>query len=369
MPSKERNSAVEWLRIASMFLVVLLHFNVQGINPKLFSFGGDPSLENMIGHLVESIAIVAVDVFVLISGYFGIRFKLRGVLRLFLMCLCWGVIAYLLLCICEPRPIGKSLFTRLFAFTRDRWWFIIAYLYLYFAAPLLNTAVDHLKKREFILILILFSVSNLYFGYVRKVGDNQGGYAFSQFVYLYLIGRFINKYVPVEQSGHTRKKLAWWWLLFTGLTFSLALLNQTWLHGKIAFLRPYPYNGPFVIGAAVCLLCYALTFSFTNRTVNRVAGAVLPAYLLQESASWGQQWLYPASSLFLGAHATGEKYLLLLLMSFVFLAFAILVDLVLHRLVYNPVLSVYERKVMPKEEIAYERISGFLDRLFCKQSD
>ena len=364
MSTQDRNSAVEILRILSMFFVVLVHFNRLGINPGIIDATGELTLENGIGHMIQSIAIVAVDVFVLISGYFGIRFKVKGVLRLYLMCLCWGIIAFVLFCIFCHRSIGRSILFQVLAFTQDRWWFILAYLYLYFAAPLLNAAVEHLTKRGFILVLALYTVSAFYFGYFRGVGDNMSGYSFAQFVYLYLIGRFINRHVPIERNGHTRKTMFLWWLLFTGMTFSLAILNQVGLHGQVTFLRPYPYNSPFVVGAAICLLCYSLTFSYSSRMVNCIAGSVLPAYLLQESLTWGHRWLYPAVHDFLASYSITGKYLLLLLISFVFLLLVMCVDLVVRKAVYDPILSFYGSKVQPKEKLAYERLAGWVDRVF-----
>ena len=350
MSTQDRNSAVEILRILSMFFVVLVHFNRLGINPGIIDATGELTLENGIGHMIQSIAIVAVDVFVLISGYFGIRFKVKGVLRLYLMCLCWGIIAFVLFCIFCHRSIGRSILFQLLAFTQDRWWFILAYLYLYFAAPLLNAAVEHLTKRGFILVLALYTVSAFYFGYFRGVGDNMSGYSFAQFVYLYLIGRFINRHVPIERNGHTRKTMFLWWLLFTGMTFSLAILNQVGLHGQV--------------GAAICLLCYSLTFSYSSRMVNCIAGSVLPAYLLQESLTWGHRWLYPAVHDFLASYSITGKYLLLLLISFVFLLLVMCVDLVVRKAVYDPILAFYGSKVQPKEKLAYERLAGWVDRVF-----
>ena len=68
---------MEILRIVSMLFVVILHFNLHGINPGIISADGNLSYGNAIGHLFESFAIVAVNVFVLISGYFGIHSVLK----------------------------------------------------------------------------------------------------------------------------------------------------------------------------------------------------------------------------------------------------------------------------------------------------
>lgn len=70
---KTRKSNIELLRIISMILIVLVHTNY-------FLFGsviGDEieqaSLRSFGRILFEQLCIIGVNVFVLISGYFGIR--------------------------------------------------------------------------------------------------------------------------------------------------------------------------------------------------------------------------------------------------------------------------------------------------------
>lgn len=73
---KNRSSNFELLRIVSMLLVMVVHAN--------FSTIGAPTIEDwnvaphitFVRHFVESLSIVCVDVFVLISGWFGIRFSM-----------------------------------------------------------------------------------------------------------------------------------------------------------------------------------------------------------------------------------------------------------------------------------------------------
>lgn len=340
----ERNSAVELLRIVSMLFVIVLHFNRWGINHNILEMTGQLTLENSIGHLVESFAIVAVDVFVLISGYFGIRFKWRGVLKLFLVCFTWGVISYLAYCLLAPQPVAiKKLLARFFAFTHNKWWFIISYLYLYFASPLLNRAVEKLDKKTFLGILLLYSVSTIYIGFIRDMGDNRIGMSFAQFVFIYLIGRYIHSFYQTENFHKHRWRYALLYFLFTLSIFSLALVNQKWLHLRIPFLRPYPYNSPFVIGAAICLLCFALSFSFNNKTVNLLSGSVLCGYLFQDSSYFGYLWLYPHMSLWLADLSLWQKYILIIFVSLLFLFVCIAVDLLMRAFLYVPVLRWYDR--------------------------
>lgn len=339
-----RNSSVEILRLISMFFVLILHFNHWGINIDILSMSGPLTKENFVGHIIESIAIVAVNVFVLISGYFGISFKIRRLFNLYLVCFIWGLFSYLLYCLLGNHEIGKPIFAWIFAFTHNKWWFIIDYLYLYLCAPLLNFATRNVTRKQLLVVIILYSFSTLYIGYIRNMGDNQIGMSFAQFVYLYLIGRYIHS-LPKEFFHTKRKLFALIGLMFTSITFALAILNQLYFHLHVNFLRPYLYNSPWVIGAAICMLCLALSFSFHSKAINRISGSALSAYLLQDSSYFGYKWLYPMVGSFLASFSIAQKYLLMLAISIVFLFACIMTDQLFRIAFYKPIMRVFDKRL------------------------
>lgn len=97
---KTRNSNIELLRIISMMMIMVLHFLGHSKNV----WEGGVSADMLLWNLNESICISAIAIFVLISGYFGIRFTFRKLLRLYLQCLIWGVVGYLLYVLCANTP-------------------------------------------------------------------------------------------------------------------------------------------------------------------------------------------------------------------------------------------------------------------------
>lgn len=130
--SQERNSNIELLRIICMFFVVLLHFNNHGVNINIICFQGELSLQNTLGHLVESFAIVAVNCFVLISGYYGLSFKLKSLLKLYLQCFFIGLVGYLLYVLLSSSNLEYTkLLARVFAFSRNRYWFICVLMFIF----------------------------------------------------------------------------------------------------------------------------------------------------------------------------------------------------------------------------------------------
>ena len=91
-PKKIRFSNFDILKIIAIFMVVVLHYNNVG-------FGGALNTTNDSIYFIkamESICVVAVPVFILITGYFSYKstfFSLRKVIGLYIMECC-----YLLIC-------------------------------------------------------------------------------------------------------------------------------------------------------------------------------------------------------------------------------------------------------------------------------
>ena len=83
---KLRLSNIELLRIVSMFCVLIVHADYGALGwpdqSELFS----NTNYTIIRTIIESLAIVAVNVFVLISGWFGIKFKWNSLLKLLFQC-------------------------------------------------------------------------------------------------------------------------------------------------------------------------------------------------------------------------------------------------------------------------------------------
>ena len=98
---------------------------------------------------------IGVNGFVLISGFFGIKFKITGLYKLFIQCAFYGLVGYLIHLYVDGAHIGRSIFNNcitVFSFPPG-WWFIQCYLYLYMCAPLLNSAIAWMGKQQYGLVL------------------------------------------------------------------------------------------------------------------------------------------------------------------------------------------------------------------------
>lgn len=115
---------------------------------------------------------MCVNVFVLISGWFGIRASARGAMSFVFQCLYFGRRLYFVGCIVSgvlPNVLGIAQVLTLFKVN----WFITAYLILYSFAPVLNGFAGNVGRRQLaigrFLFLDLRCVDGLFRGFVRFV--------------------------------------------------------------------------------------------------------------------------------------------------------------------------------------------------------
>lgn len=287
----QRNSNIELLRILCMLMIMILHFNNQCANPGLLGLPDVLTTQLTCGFLIECFCIIAVNCFVLISGYFGINLKVRSVLKLYLQCFFVGLLSYLLYVWLTPTTLSiKPLIGRLLAFTHNHWWFVISYLCLMFVSPLLNVAVDAFSKKKLLLCTILYGVIVIYIGWYKHLESTNAGYSFVSFIFLYLIGRYIGKYVSLEWIKNKRWYFGVGYILGSLLIFGLLMLHY---HSNLIVHYVFQYDHPLVILNACLLLLFFLSFTFNSKVVNWFASSVFTAYLLQESLYFGHRWLYP----------------------------------------------------------------------------
>ena len=83
MQNNNRLSNIELLRLVSMFLVMFFHVT-DAISQK--NNIAENSIDDIMLATFSSLSIICVDIFILISGYFGITFKMKGVLMHYRIC-------------------------------------------------------------------------------------------------------------------------------------------------------------------------------------------------------------------------------------------------------------------------------------------
>ena len=161
---------LELLRCVAMMMVVTLHFQGKG---GLLT-GGDRTLSDgavaltgagYAAWLLEAFCSVAVNGYMLISGYFlcTSSFKLNRLIRLWLQVwfysVTFGVLAAAAGVVEETAVDAHYYLTLLFPISMDHYWFMTAYLFLYVLTPFAGLAVRQMTKGQMkAAILILLTV-------------------------------------------------------------------------------------------------------------------------------------------------------------------------------------------------------------------
>lgn len=218
-----------------------------------------------LNHILAPLRVYDVDCFVLISGYFGIKLKLRKILYFLVLCIFWGSFAILIssfvnddyLQLMHPRTIVDGLFP----ISSGSWLFFSNYFCLMLFAPLLNN-VEKMPKHHFmaIIILLMWCFSGVAWG--RSRFDYLG-----TMMLLYLIGRFLRLY-PIEMLRKYRFLI--YGIGLAGMYFTL-------------WLKPYPYNNPFVILTAIAFFVIFVNIHIGHsKTINYIAKCVFVVFLVTD---------------------------------------------------------------------------------------
>lgn len=265
-----------------MFFILLLHANNTVFNyltPETVL--GNPwySLP-FLG--VESLANVGVDVFVLISGWFGIRARLRGGLNVVFQSVFYSLLFF---SFCALTRIGdpfhpKSL-ASIFLFTKY-YWYIKAYIGLYILSPVLNAFVEKVSKKQFFAVLLLFYSLQTIYGCTDSSPDFYLGYSIITFIGLYLLGRYVNMY-GTKIKGYNASTYLLMYLLLTILL--TALVYVSFQIDPSGFIKRalYSYCNPIVVVQSLALLLMFNKFSFMSKLVNMAAVSCLSVYVIHEN--------------------------------------------------------------------------------------
>lgn len=271
---KERQSNIELLRIIAMLGVVLLHANYVSLGWIGASDILSRPLESFSRMLAEQLCIVSVDIFVMISGWFGIKPSVKGIANILYQVLFYGVVL-MLVGIAFGLPVPKTEMMHVFL-AGGYYWFIAAYLGLYTLSPVLNLFVEKSKPGTILKVLICFFLLQCLFGWLTELGTYSGGSSLISFVGIYLLSRFVKSYSNRLKSMEVPKCLVMY-LVLTLVPVLLAFVGMKYLDTTFC---PLKYSSLFVIAASLFLLLAFSKFEFQSRTVNWAACSVLSVYLV-----------------------------------------------------------------------------------------
>lgn len=291
---KDRNSNIELLRVIAMFGVIILHYN----NPNMgggLKFVSDGSVNFYVLYFLNSISICAVNIFMLISGYYLCESKKRNLWRpveLIVQVVLFNVAIYLAEVLFQVSPLSIK---RLVGAVIPSNYFVILYCTVYIVSPYIGIMIEKLSVKSFdVLITTMMVLFSLYPTIVDVLGEIRGeqfiglssvgmygsqwGYTVVNFLLMYLIGAYINK------NEDSISKLNNWKLI--GLLFACVAIIAAWARindytGYFAERSAWEYCNPLIILVSIIVFILFNKMKIgVIRIINALAEAVFSVYLL-----------------------------------------------------------------------------------------
>ena len=262
MNANDRNSSIELLRVLSITFVLIGH---------VFGHGAHGLVPNTNYILAFGISI---NVFMLISGYYRIRLKLKSLLNMIGMVMFYEIsstgINYLL-------TGGMNLhgaISGLFPVSHNYYyWFATCYIFLMLLSPLINKGLEGLNQKQYLWVVGSLIYMNCISGWLfRNYFINLTGFSTMQLIFMYVIGDAIRR---LEISI----KISFKSLVFIYMATSLFSMFQ----GQIPYIKELgAYNNPLDVLKSVAVFCIFMKFPFHSKWINYMAKCVFACYLIQE---------------------------------------------------------------------------------------
>lgn len=275
---KERNFGIDFLRIISMYMIVILHVLGQG---GILNNLEVLSLKFNLAWLLEITCYCAVNCYALITGYVMInsKFKYKKIINLWIDVVFWSVTLTIITNMIYPLLVGKKdLLYSFFPIIFNKYWYFSSYFCLFFFIPFINKLIDTLDKKSLkklvLTMIILFSFLNL-ISDPFKISD---GYSFLWLLTCYFIGAYINKHQPLSPLKNKYLLLGIIISIIFTLGFKLVILKYPkitfGLFGSDLFIK---YNSFTILIISIALLLIFVRLKIKNKYLKRFIKRLSPA--------------------------------------------------------------------------------------------
>lgn len=318
---KKRVVSIELLRIIAMMMVVMLHYLGKGeILPDLTQ---DMNLNGYMAWIMEALCIVAVNVYMLISGYFLVNsnFKFSRLAELICQVLFYSILIEAVLLATGVLKGDDLTFNRIleliFPVQMEHYWFISAYISMYLFSPILSIATRNMEQKKLrntvLALLIFYSLSKSILP-VQLMVDNKG-YDSIWFICVFLVAAYIRLYgISRLEKGWKRGFLCYGAGVAGILVVTFLIRAVYMITGRLDHFigAAFHYNHVLNLLAAVGLFYVFRNMNLSSEgkrayVICKLAPYSLGVYLLHEQIDI--RYLWPQ---WLGASAEGNIFMLLL---------------------------------------------------------
>ncbi|MEN8076864.1 acyltransferase [Clostridioides difficile] len=303
--NKSRSSNIELLRIICMCFVIAGHVIMKYKNDNL------GTVEYYISNILRSFFMVAVNCFVIISGYFGIKINIKKLIKISIQVSFYSIVIYLITIFSGIHTINiKKDILILFPIITKRYWYITIYFVLCLISPLLNIIVKNLNEIQFKYILsgafiLFYFLPTINYAINAPTITNDSGYGIINFICLYFLGRYIRIYYRENKSK-----------TFYASGFIISSLLVFLTNHILTLLLGFYFNSFISYDTIFCFISAFMLFmtfkklNFTSNIINNLSKYALAAFIIHMHPTFFDYLFY---NIFRIEKYFGIRYLMIIL--------------------------------------------------------
>lgn len=315
--TRQRHHGIDLLRIVAMIMICIIHVNFFVVFPCKSCV---PDALRNFSLWLEGVGIIGFNLYALTTGYVcvHVQWKLARLLRI------WGLVCFYafsiglctyILAAFDFISWSLSLEACVKTFLREvltfrSYWYVSAYVGLFFVAPFLNMAIKALEKKVLkqilIVLVVLFPMLNIVWGnYLYGSGSN-----FVWLAVMYVVGGYVRLYLSrtsntdKDTENHSRSVAVCQKFISTPalLLMSFVFTFQFVLFQSLPFGKHWSYAWPVNVFYAVALFVVFERWNVGSRKlvtfIRWAAPATFSVYLIHLHpyayrlfVDEGQMWL------------------------------------------------------------------------------
>ena len=310
--------------ILSMFFALVIHADFYTLQPPTYSEVITNPSSSFVRFLIQSLAVVYIDLFVITLGWAGIQMKLQDFGGFIFQCLFYTIGIYFVIVLLGYQPFSTSKILESIGLAKNMWC-IKSLLFLFILLPILNQWCESTNEKLQRNVLIGFFIfQTIYAWFNMATTFFVDGYSGVSFIGLYLLGKYIkkhpkNKYFNLSSLSN--------FLIYTFICLFITISSFISQRIGIEYVpfRMYSYINPLVIIAAVYLLLGITKLNIRFKWLQPFAVSCFSVYLFTNNPNIMDPFFVPITKNLYNNHS--GVYCILIITAFC-LAIYLLITLI-----------------------------------------
>lgn len=266
-----RESNMELLRIVSIIAIIFYHMLVFVHNEN-----DDPTYQAMFLPLH-----VGVLLFVMISGYFHIKFSIMKLIMIIAPLFVYSLPS-IFSAISDECYSFQFIANQLLFVSHSQYWFMRTYIGLFLLAPVINKYLDTCSNKNRIALIVCLLFIATWQGISYGDPSLYAGKNIINFMLLYSIGDTCRRYNNIVKQIPMHKLILAYFILNTLLVGTYANFHELAI-AQIIYRLSYQYCSPILLINSILVFFIFMKISFVSALINNIAKSVLAIYLIHSN--------------------------------------------------------------------------------------